>query len=89
MNLPYVLFWHLMIIKSRHHIWGERCGGGGLRRGSGMLPDTPAVVSVMAAADNALIPSQPFEESQCSTAGPGTCAITIKRYHRHSSMRAR
>lgn len=57
--------------------------------GGGTLPDTPAAVSLMAAADSAVIPLEPFEESQCSTAEPGTCAITIKRYHRHSSTRAR
>lgn len=41
--------------------------GGGL---SSMLPDTPAAISLMAAADNAVIPFQPFEESVFNS-GPG------------------
>lgn len=51
------------------------------------MPDTPAAVSLMA--DNVVILFEPFEESRCSTAGPGTRTITIKGYQRHSSTRAR
>lgn len=58
-------------------VWGGR--------GRRAVSHGAAAVSLMAAADSGVIPLEPVEESQCSPAGPGTCAITIKGYHRHSS----
>lgn len=46
-------------------------------------------LSLMAEPDTDVIPLKPFEESQCPTASPGTCTVTIKGYHRHSSISAR
>lgn len=46
-------------------------------------------LSLMAEPDTAVIPLKPFEESQCPTASPATCTITIKGYYRHSSISAR
>lgn len=46
-------------------------------------------LSLMAEPDTAVIPLKPFEESQCPTARPATCAIAIKGYYRHSSISAR
>lgn len=43
----------------------------------------------MAEPDTAVIPLKPFEESQCPTASPATCTITIKGYYRHSSISPR
>lgn len=40
----------------------------------------------MAEPDTAVIQLKPFEESQCPTASPATCTITIKGYYRHSSI---
>lgn len=45
-------------------------------------------LSLMAEPDTAVIPLKPFEESQCPTASPATCTITIKGYYRHSSISA-
>lgn len=45
-------------------------------------------LSLMAEPDTAVIPLKPFEESQCPTASPATCSITIKGYYRHSSILA-
>lgn len=43
-------------------------------------------LSLMAEPDTAVIQLKPFEESQCPTASPATCTITIKGYYRHSSI---
>lgn len=40
----------------------------------------------MAEPDSGVIQLKPFEESQCLTASPGTCTVTIKGYYRHSSI---
>ena len=36
--------------------------------------------------DTAVIQLKPFEESQCPTASPATCAVTIQGYYTHSSI---
>ena len=48
--------------------------------------NTAAVALLMAEPDTAVIQLKPSEESQCPTASPATCTITIKGYYRHSSI---